>query len=249
MVYINSTWHEDPRDVSQLAMTIAPERRVANDGDAYTAEEFEQHYGHHWESMWADCAHTTDASQLVPLHDDVASSLQPSIAPGATDVQAPLESQARGFTHGHGEGHSSNLSQLAVVAGNVSQLAADAVRLDPSMVIGVRQQEAARGPPRALHKLARDALNQVSQNPTYHEENLDNLFDWIPYVAAHARCDQIIGPGITHAVARFVQGTRDANRGGAPRLDFCFYRVDGSMCRVHPGNKPKNDAQLIIQQL
>ena len=36
----------------------------------------------------------------------MASSLQPCIAPGTTDVQAPLESQARGFTHGHGKGHS-----------------------------------------------------------------------------------------------------------------------------------------------
>ena len=43
-----------------------------------------------------------------PLHfvqDDVASSLQPCIAPGTTDVQAPLEAQGRGFTHGHGKGH------------------------------------------------------------------------------------------------------------------------------------------------
>ena len=37
--------------------------------------------------------------------DDVASSLQPCIAPGTTDVQAPLEAQGRGFTHGHGKGH------------------------------------------------------------------------------------------------------------------------------------------------
>ena len=48
----------------------------------------------------------TLARPLVPVQDDVASSLQPSIALGATDVQAPLESQARGFTHGHGKGHS-----------------------------------------------------------------------------------------------------------------------------------------------
>ena len=48
----------------------------------------------------------TLARPLVPVHDSVASSLQPSIAPGVADVQAPLESQARGFTHGHGKGHS-----------------------------------------------------------------------------------------------------------------------------------------------
>ena len=27
--------------------------------------------------------------------------------PGVTDVQVPLESQSRGFTHGHGKGHDS----------------------------------------------------------------------------------------------------------------------------------------------
>ena len=41
-----------------------------------------------------------------PLHDNVAASLQPCVAPGTTDLQAPSESQARGFFHGHGKGHS-----------------------------------------------------------------------------------------------------------------------------------------------
>ena len=41
-----------------------------------------------------------------PVHDMVASALQPSLMPGTTDVQAPLEGQGPGFTHGHGKGHS-----------------------------------------------------------------------------------------------------------------------------------------------
>ena len=41
-----------------------------------------------------------------PVHDEVASSLQPCVTPGTTDLQAPLEAQGRGFTHGHGKGHS-----------------------------------------------------------------------------------------------------------------------------------------------
>ena len=41
-----------------------------------------------------------------PVHDEVASSLQPYVTPGTTDLQAPLEAQGRGFTHGHGKGHS-----------------------------------------------------------------------------------------------------------------------------------------------
>ena len=41
-----------------------------------------------------------------PLHDDLAASLQPCVTPGTIDLQAPLEAQGRGFTHGHGKGHS-----------------------------------------------------------------------------------------------------------------------------------------------
>ena len=64
----------------------------------------------------------TLARPPCPVHDDVASSLQPSIAPGTADVQAPLEAQGRGFTHAHDKGHTvicATLSWLrnAVAAG------------------------------------------------------------------------------------------------------------------------------------
>ena len=48
----------------------------------------------------------TLAKPLRPVHDEVASSLQPCVTPGTTDLQAPLEAQGRGFTHAHGKGHS-----------------------------------------------------------------------------------------------------------------------------------------------
>ena len=41
-----------------------------------------------------------------PPHDNFADSLQPCVSPGTTDVPSPSESQARGFLHGHGKGHS-----------------------------------------------------------------------------------------------------------------------------------------------
>ena len=206
-----------------------PERRQALDGCAYTAEEFQEHYGRFWENMWRDAADTS-----TQTHWD------------ADDDHGAW--YADGGTRGHDawdddDGHDAWYRNR----GNVSQLAIDAVRLDQSMLTDVRQQEAARGPPRSLHSIARAALNQISQSLTYNDDNLDDWFDWIPYVAAHAHCDRIIGPGITHAVARFLPNTRDPNRGGAPRLDFCFYRTDGTMCRVHPGTKPKYDAKLIFE--
>ena len=46
------------------------------------------------------------AASRVPHHDEVAATLQPCVAPGTTDVQAPFEGQGRGFVHGHGKGHS-----------------------------------------------------------------------------------------------------------------------------------------------
>ena len=121
------------------------------------------------------------------------------------------------------------------------------VRLMPEQVVAIQQEEAARGPPRSLHRLARDALNTISNNPTRDTVNLDGVFPWVQYVAAHRQSAEIIGPGITHAHAVFWPGTNDLNRGGAPRLDFCFYRTDGSVCRLHPGRTRKQDAQIVFE--
>ena len=48
------------------------------------------------------------------------------------------------------------------------------------------------------------------------------------YIACHESAADIIGPGVTHAVAEFVEGTRDPNQYGQPRLDFIIYRIDGT---------------------
>ena len=95
-----------------------------------------------------------------------------------------------------------------------------------------------------MHALARNALNTIANEPTLNTVNLDDWFPWVQYVAAHRDSAAIIGPGITHAHAVFVPGANDPNRGGAPRLDFCFYRTDGTVCRVHPGKRTNLDAQL-----
>ena len=100
-----------------------------------------------------------------------------------------------------------------------------------------------------MHRLARDALNVINNRSTREAVNLDGRFPWVQYVAAHRQSAAIIGPGITHAEAVFCPDTNDANRGGAPRLDFCFYRTDGIVCRVHPGKRRKDDAKLIFRRL
>ena len=116
----------------------------------------------------------------------------------------------------------------------------------PHHVVAIQNAEAARGPPRSLHKLARDALNTISDNPNRAPVNLDGVFPWMQYVYAHRRCFDIIGTGITHAEAVWQAGTNDNNRGGAQRLDFWFYRTNGTVCRVHPGSKRSGDARLIF---
>ena len=202
----------------------SPTRRRARDGNEYTAEEFQLFYGEeHWEAIW-DNAPTGDVAQLA----DVSANLDASNSGDVAQLAADSANTDASNTGG--------LEQTTPV-----------VRLHASNLIGVRRQEANRGPPRSLHNLARQALDTISQSETYAEVDLDDWFDWIPYVAQHAESERIVGPGITQAVARFRAGTNDANRGGAPRLDFCFIRVDGTVCRVHPGRKRSQDAQLIFE--
>ena len=88
-----------------------------------------------------------------PVHDAVASSLQPSIAPGATDVQAPLEAQGRGFVHSHGKGHSflgATIRWLrnAVVSGIMA--AVTSLRASLLATAQTVQYEAAREPGRQM---------------------------------------------------------------------------------------------------
>ena len=122
----------------------------------------------------------------------------------------------------------------------------DAILL-PQNVLAIQQAESRRKQPRSLHKEARNALNDICYSPHENPVNLEDKFAWKEYVVGHIEKNKIIAEGITHAVAIHIIGTRDPNRGGAKRVDFCFRRLDGSWCRVHPGTKPKNDAQLIIE--
>ena len=112
----------------------------------------------------------------------------------------------------------------------------------------LRAAEAAIRPKRSLHKLARDALNAITKAGVHStaSKDLDGWFPWKEYIACHAMAPDIIGEGVTHAVAEFIANTRDGNRGGQPRLDFVVYRSDGTYCRLHPGSKQSLDAKPIF---
>jgi len=117
----------------------------------------------------------------------------------------------------------------------------------------LRRHEATIKPPRSLHKLARDTLNAISTAATdhaaEHAENLDTWFPWKAYIACHKRASEIIGPGVVHAAAEFIEGTKDPNRGGQSRLDFVVYRSDGTQSRLHPGSTAANDATPVFSSV
>ena len=68
---------------------------------------------------------------------------------------------------------------------------------------------------------------------------------WKEYVATHARGRSIVGRGVIGVCIEEIEGTKDPNRGGAPRMDFVIYNANGNHWRLHPGTKPVNDAEPV----
>ena len=184
---------------------------------------------------------------IAPSHTDLGVAQM-----GAFDAQAHILAQ-RQENPEEIESVTTHLCGNAMASTDVPPAHRDAAQLPavllPQHVIAIQQEEASREPPRSLHRLARDALNAISKSANRSPVNLDGVFPWMQYVAAHPQSADIIGTGITRAHAVFLPGTNDPNRGGAPRLDFCFYRTDCTFCRVHPGRRPKEDAQLQIESM
>ena len=124
------------------------------------------------------------------------------------------------------------------------QVGEQPLRLMPEDVRAIQRAERDRGPPRSLHQLARNALNDIEDRDPPIDVSLDNEFPWREYIAAHNESAKIIGTGIVQARAVFFKDQKDPNRGGASRVDFCFVRSDDTVCRVHPGLKRSGDAKL-----
>ena len=105
-----------------------------------------------------------------------------------------------------------------------------------------------RGQPRAeiLHQEARNWTNYFAQNdraPVGVQADLTKLWEnWKEYIATHKQANAIVGPGVVGFTSEFIEGTKDPNRGGIPRLDLVIQHVDGGYVRLHPGTKRRNDA-------
>ena len=218
--------------------------RVASDGEAYTYASFCAWYGNAAaERIW----------QESPKSEEGCNAARARMEPTATEHGNPPHTQIAPAATEHGNTARTELVESAASAPSLVRLTlADAEEL--------RRREKAITPKRSLHKLAREALNSISQSAELTEENteeldarlrsidLETLFPWRAYIACHPRSSEIIGSGVTHATAEFLNGTKDPNRGGQRRLDFIVRRSDGSLCRLHPGGKRSGDAKLIFSQ-
>ena len=198
-------------------------------------------------SYWEDATPADPYSALSPP--------APHPASAGSDYSTGTAAQPPAGSDEATEGALQLPASSAEATGDASQLPAGAddgpptpAQLRPEDVIGIQNAEAARGPPRSLHQMARDALNRISASPTRDCVLLDDAFPWMQYVAAHRQAFDIIGPGITRAMAMWRPGTNDNNRGGAERLDLHFFREDGTVCRVHPGGTRRGDARLIFER-
>lgn len=228
--------------------------RVADDGEAYTYDDFLAWYGTRVDRKWQNATPVSDAAQ----HVNVIATQHNIIPPrnSATTIAAPLHAAAQ-YGNVDATAHDLLPPRSSATANANAQAAATehSHTLQPTLVPlsladaeMMRNAEAARTPLRSLHRLARDALNAITSagvNSTI-DKNLDCWFPWKEYIACHGSASDIIGEGVTHAVAEFIEGTCDANQGGQQRLDFVVYRLDGTHCRLHPGTKKTNDAKPIF---
>ena len=223
-----------------------PLRRVAVDGNSYTETEFAKWYGPWYRDTW---------DQASASHEETVDSQTPPTALVAASL--PVE-QGGAAEHSEPPHHAEHAQAPNTAPEHVDPNRADPdpaperddTRSNAQIIWSMREaldfRAGFHGQQAAFHKEARDALNNLTQSAELGaaEHSLDDYFRWKEYVALHKDYEIIIDTGIIAARAERLQNTSDPNRGGQNRTDFVFYRNDNTWCRVHPGSKTKNDAQL-----
>jgi hypothetical protein len=223
-----------------------PLRRVAKDGNSYTETEFAKWYGPWAKQQWnqASASHEETVDSQTPPTALVAASLHVEQG-GATEHSEPpnhaKHTQAPNTAPEHGDPNRADPNPAPE---------RDDTRSNAQIIWSMQEaldfRAGFHGQQAAFHKEARDALNNLTQSAELGaaEHSLDGYFRWKEYVALSRYYETIIDTGIIAAKAERLQDTSDSNRGGQNRTDFVFYRYDNTWCRVHPGTKTKNDAQL-----
>ena len=251
--------------------TAEEQKRVAADGCAYSAKEFFDYYGPKASELWndAEIAKSLNSRQSPDAATEHLQEIEEEQKRLAWDGRAYT---AKEFSDHYGsrapefwkvaETSQQSQSMTSTTPGlhhpqgeTTSPDAATEHNLGPRVLLsvadiqGYKKEEAAKyRPPRSLHKMARNALLQITLEHVDGDvaRDLNDWFDWRSYIACHKDAERIIGAGVTRAVAESIPKSRDANQGYQERVNFVFTRADGTLCLVHPGRKPCQDAALIF---
>ncbi len=158
-----------------------------------------------------------------------------SLAAGAQAMGGAAE-----HVPGSGPATAPSLAAGALTMGGV----AEHVLLAPEELPQLRR----RGQPRSqsLHDEARAWTNRFASGASEHVGVQADLAveweNWKEYIATRKNAEQLVGLGVVAFTAELIEGTRDANRRGARRLDLVLRHSDGQYVRLHPGPRPKSDA-------
>ena len=244
---------------------------MAADGCAYSAKEFFDYYGPKASELWndAEIANSLNSRQspdaatehLQEIEEEQKRLAWDGRAYTAKEFSDHYESRAPEFwkvaeTSQQSQSMTSTTPGLHHPQGETtSPDAATEHNLGPRVLLSVadiqwHKKEEAKTfrPPRSLHKIARNALQEITLVHVDGDaaRDLNDWFDWRRYIACHKDAKCIIGAGVTRAVAESIPESRDTNQGGQERVNFVFTRADGTLCLVHPGRKPCQDAALIF---
>ena len=219
-----------------------PLRRVAENAYSYTEAEFKRYYGSGYRDKWDQAFETVDSQTPATAPAAPSAPVQQGGAPDHSEPRNHVEpAQTPNAAQEHGDPNRADPNPAPELADT---------RGDAQIIYSMQDarnfRAGWRGQQATFHKEARDALNRLTESAQLGaaEHSLDDYFRWREYVALHEEYESIIDAGIILARAERVQETSDSNRGGQNRTDFVFYRNDNTWCRVHPGKRTKNDAQL-----
>ncbi|MCP4200797.1 MAG: hypothetical protein GY769_02535, partial [bacterium] len=183
------------------------------------------------------------------MHDEVAASLQPCVTPGTTDIQAPLEAQGRGFTHGHGKGHSIIGPTMAWLRRAVTQGLTPAVRcirralLETAVTV---QFDAARLSGRQLGIDLRaepfTARQQRQSRMDGGEEEDGTLRECVdvaaPVEPVHVERERSLAAALSRQPLTGTAAYRDLSLTGAFQSIFPAYRQRSSFCLLAWQSQP-----------
>ena len=205
----------------------------------------------------------TLAQPRVPVHDEVAASLQPCVTPGTTDVQAPFEAQGRGFEHGHGKGHGivgSTMRWLRKSVVDGLPTAAQKLRQAALSMAETIQYESAResGKQMDVHDIPPEPFTMKQQRQTRMDGGEDedgSLREYVeigpPVVQPHIEREQDRAAAQNRTPLTGSAAYRDLPLTGALQSTFPLYRqrfsfgILGSAIQPAAGDPPyRSDADL-----